>query len=121
LRAAAVLSVVFLLAGSSARAQEPEYDGKPLGHWVEELRAGHARSARAAFAAMGPRAADAVPALLALLEDGDAGSQAAECLGLIGRPAVPGLLKALDNESDAVRRNAADAACPSRRRLARCG
>jgi predicted component of type VI protein secretion system len=57
-----------------AKAAEPSYDGRPLSSWTEELSAPSPytrHSAAYAIASMGPKAAPAVPALIKGLEDSE--------------------------------------------------
>jgi len=105
----------------------PTFSGQPLDHWVEQAtRAGGPEDPQAtvaalvealshddpavrvaagdALAAMGPAAADAVPALVAQLEHPMAWIRVAamEALGAVGNDAVPALVAAFKHEDPSV-------------------
>jgi len=85
--------------------------GKPAVPALVTVLKGNDRVARLgavqALSRIGPSAAEATPALIALLGDPDVRLEAVRTLGLIGKPAVPGLVKALDDGDEDVRRGAA--------------
>jgi hypothetical protein len=68
-----------------AKAGEPSYDGRPLSSWVEDLSglSPYTRhSAAYAIASMGPKGAPAVPALIKALDDSEATVRYASALAL---------------------------------------
>jgi HEAT repeat protein len=90
---------------------------KPIGFWIESLRdrcfVMRCTAARA-LGGMGTAAEEAVPALLTLLADAEAGvrTEAIEALAAIGTPArdaVPALVGALNDPNSFVRRAAVQA------------
>jgi HEAT repeat protein len=67
------------------------------------------RAAVGALGRLGPAARDAVPALISTLRDDGLRDAAADSLVLIGLPAVPALLDAVQNGTSSVRWQAAEA------------
>lgn len=59
-----------------------------------------------ALGKIGPDAGEAAPDLVAALADADARAEAVKALGSVGKPAVPALVKGLDDGNDEVRRSA---------------
>jgi hypothetical protein len=80
-RALTALGLLLVLASPAAaqkakvaKGAEPSYDGRPLSAWTEELSAPSPytrHSAAYAIASMGPKGAPAVPALIKGLEDSE--------------------------------------------------
>ncbi len=67
-----LLVLVVVLTGSSVRADEARYAGKPLAFWLEELKSADPLIREEAIAVLtdaGPAAREAVPRLEALLKD----------------------------------------------------
>ena len=92
LRALTALGLFLLVAAPAAaqkakvaKSAEPSYDGRPLSSWTEELSAPSPytrHSAAYAIASMGPKGAPAVPALIKALEDSEATVRYASALAL---------------------------------------
>lgn len=84
---------LFVLLASPAAAQktkvaksaEPSYDGRPLSSWVEDLSGASPytrHSAAYAIASMGPKGAPAVPDLIKALDDSESTVRYASALAL---------------------------------------
>src|SRR5262249_19842223 len=107
--------VALLLAPAGCGTKEPLYKDKPAGYWrlgLKNTTAEERREAAGALAAL--KAKDAVPDLIASLQDKDDAVRAgaAEALWSVGpeaREAVPALVPLLRDKSPAVRLNAAGA------------
>ena len=103
----------FLSAGAAAQARkdkEPQFEGRPLSAWVQDLNglAPQTRNAAAyAISGMGPEAKSAVPALIEALKDPVAAVRfpviiALREIGPDAQAAVPALTEALDDQNDDV-------------------
>jgi HEAT repeat protein len=108
-------AIVLTLATTAAlqaqtRGQEPEFDGRPLSAWVEDLKAAAPQTRNAAayvISGMGPAARAAVPALIEALDDPVAAVRypvavALREIGPAAAAAVPALRRALNDSSDDV-------------------
>lgn len=84
----------------------PLFNGKPITHWIAELKKGDLATRREAALALGgaktPNAGQAVTALAVSLRDGDVRAMAALALGKIGEEGVPALIKALKEGDETV-------------------
>lgn len=93
-------------------AKQPEFDGRPLSAWIEDLKAPAPQTRNAAayaISGMGPAAAAAVPALVRALENPDElpTVRFPVCIALreIGpeaRDAVPALTVLLDDRNEEI-------------------
>ena len=90
------------------RKKRPEYDGKPLRHWVAQAASEDAAKRRAAAEALGKIGPEGVPALLKLLEDKDHRVRSVATLAVTGMgPAAVPKLKDLIHDPDKPTRMAA--------------
>src|SRR3954452_19899044 len=113
MRIAVLAFLPLLLAGCGS---PPLYKGKPAAYWREALKGDDAKLRREAITAMGAlKVKDAVPDLVAALQDRDAEvrAKAAESLWSVGgadtAEAVPALLPLLRDKDAGVRLSAAGA------------
>lgn len=75
LAGATLLLTLLAARGEAQKAKEPSFDGRPLSSWIADLGAAapYTRNAAAyAISGMGPAGAPAVPALIKVLEDANA-------------------------------------------------
>lgn len=92
-------AMAVILAPVLLSAEEPIHKGKPLNEWVVLLKGDDLalrKEAAKAFAELGPKASDALPALLLTLvweANEDVVTDVIEALGKIGQPAVAPLIK----------------------------
>ncbi|MHB0960114.1 MAG: HEAT repeat domain-containing protein [Pirellulaceae bacterium] len=80
---------------------EPEYEGKPLSHWLARCRDNEPDVRVAALNALGMMVTTStIPVLTELLQDSECIVQeaAAEARGIIGQPASPALMELLRDE-----------------------
>jgi HEAT repeat protein len=107
----AALTVLNAATAAQARKpKEPEFEGRPLSSWVQDLKglAPQTRNAAAyAISGMGAEAKSAVPALIEALKDPIPAVRFPVCIALreIGpdaQAAVPALTEALDDQNDDV-------------------
>jgi hypothetical protein len=86
---------------------------EPVWVWWQAIVDRHDRSRQSydGFAILGPQAAPAIPALVAMADDRDINDAATRALARIGKPALPYLMDALTNRDNApeMRGAAADA------------
>ncbi len=113
-RATTATIVLTLAAGTAlaaqAQAPEPEFDGRPLRAWIQDLKAAAPQTRNAAayvISGMGPAAKAAVPALIEALNDPVAAVRypvavALREIGPDAAAAVPALERALSDSSDDV-------------------
>ena len=107
-----VLVSISLLVVGLAWAAKPEYEGKPLNHWLSLLGEKDSKTrleAVRALGKMGVAAKEAIPALTELLRDREKEEnirlQAAGALGKMGpeaKAAIPALTELLRHEDGAV-------------------
>lgn len=111
--AASLFALTLLAARAEAQGQrhkEPEFEGRPLSAWIQDLKAPapYSRNIAAyAISGMGDSAVSAVPALIEALSDPVPAVRFPVCVALreIGpaaKDAIPALTKALDDPSDDV-------------------
>jgi HEAT repeat protein len=109
MRSGLILILAALLAAGCGKAAPTLAGGKPVGHWVESLRAPDPRLRReAAFKLgnVGPADPAALPALTAALRDRDAAVRREAILALLkcgpeAREAVPTLAELRQHDPDA--------------------
>lgn len=110
-------SLAILVVQAGCSREEPQYLGRPLSHWAEQLKAEfpeERRKAAEAFVVLGSSGASAVPALEELLHDRDpdvriAVLDALTSIGPEGQPAAPAVVELLADQDERVRYNAAEA------------
>jgi HEAT repeat protein len=120
--AAACLTVSFL-ASSAGAADEPFWNSRPLGYWLNQLRVGDSAARTQAARGVGEIAAEhgsasvaaAVPLLVPCLEASDAPLRAAAAdalapIGEVAGSAGPRLLMLFERDPDAIVRRAAGVA-----------
>lgn len=93
---------------ATAKADDPEIDGKPLSHWINRLKAADPRVREDAAEHIhkgGPAAKKAIPLLAAMLNDPDdqARSMAGTALVGIGPDSVPVFVQALKSKNPKAR------------------
>ncbi len=97
----AAVAVILHQRQPAARSNEPTYQGKPLSVWLSGLDSQDARQAKAALAAMGPKA---IPFVLAKLRYGEIlHAQGIGALVAIGSPLALHLVTAFADRSEEVR------------------
>jgi HEAT repeat protein len=91
--------------------QETAPEGRPISYWIESLREDNPALAASGIEALTHAGADALPALVACLNDPNslARARAAEALAKMGSTSIPALVTALRDEDPYVRAGAARA------------
>jgi HEAT repeat protein len=114
----AALAGVFLLVGCATKDSGPlQSHGKPVGHWVAELKNPDPRARKKAVTALGhvgTADAAAMPALIGAVKDRDAEVRDQAVLALLNlgtdaKEAVPALTEACKDSNATVRAHAAKA------------
>ena len=121
--AAACLTAMLLPASSASAADEPFWNSRPLGYWLNQLRVGDSAARQLAARGVGEIATEhgsasvaaAVPLLVPCLEASDAPLRAAAAdalapIGAVAGSAGPRLLMLFERDPDAIVRRAAGAA-----------
>ena len=121
--AAACLTAMLLPASSAGAADEPFWNSRPLGYWLNQLRVGDSAARQLAARGVGEIATEhgsasvaaAVPLLVPCLDASDAPLRAAAAdalapIGAVAGSAGPRLLMLFERDPDAIVRRAAGAA-----------
>jgi len=121
--AAACLAAMLLPASSAGAADEPFWNSRPLGYWLNQLRVGDSAARQLAARGVGEIATEhgsasvaaAVPLLVPCLDASDAPLRAAAAdalapIGAVAGSAGPRLLMLFERDPDAIVRRAAGAA-----------
>ena len=121
--AAACLTAMLLPASSASAADEPFWNSRPLGYWLNQLRVGDSAARQLAARGVGEIATEhgsasvaaAVPLLVPCLDASDAPLRAAAAdalapIGTVAGSAGPRLLMLFERDPDAIVRRAAGAA-----------
>src|SRR5262245_19001842 len=121
--AAACLTVMLSIASSAAPPDEPFWNSRPLGYWLNQLRMGDSAARQMAARGVGEIATEhgsasvaaAVPLLVPCLDASDAPLRAAAAdalapIGAVTGSAGPRLLMLFEHDPDAIVRHAAGAA-----------
>ena len=121
--AAACLTAILSIASSAGAADEPFWNSRPLGYWLNQLRVGDSAARQVAARGVGEIATEhgsasvaaAIPLLMPCLDASDAPLRAAAAdalapIGAVAGSAGPRLLMLFERDPDAIVRRAAGAA-----------
>ena len=114
---AVAVVIAILLSGCTAKTQPLTSHGKPVSHWLEELKKSDPKARKKAVVALGhvgKADSAAIPALIGALKDKEAGVRNQTVLALLNlgpdaTEALPALALAKNDQDPMVRSNAAKA------------